>query len=97
MSKTKAPTKHAFGSQHSKGYAFVEYSTVESARMAMSRLDGRSLLGKNLVVRPAKRQKTDGSSHQIQEVTAEEAKREVKSLQSKIDSVRKALEKKGLS
>jgi RNA recognition motif-containing protein len=96
MSKTKASTKHSFGSQHSKGYAFVEYSTIESARMAMSRLDGRSLLGKNLVVRPATRQKMDRSDG-TEEATAEEAKKEVKSLQSKIDSVRKALEKKGIS
>jgi RNA recognition motif-containing protein len=102
--KSRTPSKHAFGSQQSKGYAFVEYSTVEAARLAISRLDGRSLLGKTLVVRPAKRQKLDcatGSSANISEVrpvSAEEAQKEYRSVQSKIASVKRALEqkKKGL-
>ena len=36
------------------GYAFVEYASVESARMAIRRIDGRALLGRDLVVRPAR-------------------------------------------
>lgn len=94
--KAKAATKHAFGSQQSKGYAFVEYATVESARMAISRIDGRKLLGKNLAVRPAKRQQIEhgASNYDVREVTVEEAKREVQSVQSKIDSLKKALEEK---
>ncbi|KAL3775951.1 hypothetical protein HJC23_011651 [Cyclotella cryptica] len=98
--KSKTPLKHAFGSQQSKGYAFVEYSTVEAARLAISRLDGRSLLGKTLVVRPAKRQKGDcvaGGSANISEVgpvNAEEAQKEYRSIQSKIASVKRALEQK---
>lgn len=100
MAKSKTPSKHAYCSQQSKGYAFVEYGAVESARMAMERLDGRSLLGRNLAVRPAKRQKMDSllTNSQTRVLTAEEAKREQKSIQSKIDSVKKALEqkKKGL-
>jgi RNA recognition motif-containing protein len=101
MAKSKTPSKHAYGSQQSKGYAFVEYGAVESARMAMERLDGRSLLGRNLAVRPAKRQKMDSlltNNSETRVLTAEEAKKEQKSIQSKIDSVKKALEqkKKGL-
>lgn len=62
--------------------------------MAMSRIDGRSLLGKNLVVRPARRQKLDTGTTEAQEVTPEEAKKQVKSVQSKIDLLKKALEEK---
>jgi RNA recognition motif-containing protein len=99
--KSRSPSKHAFGSQQSKGYAFVEYSTVAAARLAISRLDGRSLLGKQLVVRPARWQKIDGAtcgSSETKPVSTEEAKRQYKSVQSKIESVKKALEqkKKGL-
>ena len=92
-------TKHTFGVQQSKGYAFVEYGTIESARMAMSRLNGRCLLGKNLCVRPAKRQKMDGAhASEARVVTAEEAQQECKTVQSKIDMLKKTIEqkKKGL-
>ena len=93
--KSKAPLKHAFGSQQSKGYAFVEYDTIESAQLAMERLDGKSLLGKNLVVRPSKKQSADSASALITTtMTADEARQEYKSVQSKIDSLKKALEQK---
>ena len=93
--KSKIPSKYAFTSQQSKGYAFVEYDNIDSARMAMSRLDGRSLLGKNLVVRPARKQKVESLGFSETKVlTAEDAKKECKSIQSKIDLVKKALEDK---
>mmetsp|Transcript_32240 Transcript_32240/g.48085 ORF Transcript_32240/g.48085 Transcript_32240/m.48085 type:complete len:254 (-) Transcript_32240:280-1041(-) len=44
----------------SRNFAFVEFATRESAQLAMERVHGRVLLGKNLVVRPAReRAKTD--------------------------------------
>ena len=98
-SKSKTTPKHTLGVQQSKGYAFVEYGTVESARMAMSRLNGKCLLGKNLSVRPAKRQKMDGANNDSERVvTAEEAKQQCRTVQSKIDLLKKTIEqkKKGL-
>ena len=95
VAKSKTPSKYAYDFQHSKGYAFVEYDNVDSARMAISRLDGRSLLGKNLVVRPARRQKLESLGvSETKVLTAEDAKKECKSIQSKIDLVKKALDDK---
>jgi len=36
-----------------KGYAFCQYATPEQAEAAMQSLDGRGLLGRRLLVRPA--------------------------------------------
>jgi RNA recognition motif-containing protein len=102
-SKSRMPAKYAAGLHQSKGYAFVEYNNVESARHAISRLDGRQLMGKNLAVRPSRR-KTDGYGNTVsggtgtakgsEALTAEEAKREYSSVQSKIEQVKRALEQK---
>jgi len=39
------------------GFAFVEYKSINSAKLAIEKVDGRSLLGKFLVVRPAHNRK----------------------------------------
>jgi RNA recognition motif-containing protein len=41
------------GSSTSKGFAFCQYETLEQAASAVSALDGRALLGRRLLVRPA--------------------------------------------
>lgn len=94
----------------SKGYAFVEYASVSSARMAMSRINGRILLGKNLTVRPARQRKPKvgngggfsndgggGISASIGgggESGTVELRREYGAVQSKIEAVKRAIEEK---
>lgn len=104
-SKSAGATKYKAGLQQSKGYAFVEYKSIESARMAMSRVDGRQLLGRSLAVRPSRRKHSDvgglgsaATGKADTKVSAEEAKREFNSVQSKIEAVKRAIEqkKKGL-
>mgnify|MGYP000653647476 FL=1 len=41
------------GSATSKGFAFCQYATKEQAVAAVAALDGRTLLGRRLLVRPA--------------------------------------------
>jgi splicing factor U2AF subunit len=41
------------GSGASKGFAFCQYQTLEQAAAAVAALDGRALLGRRLLVRPA--------------------------------------------
>lgn len=44
-----------------KGYAFCEYTNSEQAEAAMQALDGRGLLGRRLMVRPAHDQQHTGN------------------------------------
>lgn len=98
---TTMPTKYKVGQQQSKGYAFVEYTRVESAQLAISRLDGRQLMGRSLAVRPSRKNTINQdrvSGTNISKVgtvmTAEEARREYRSIQSKIEAVKRAIEQK---
>mmetsp|Transcript_20616 Transcript_20616/g.37253 ORF Transcript_20616/g.37253 Transcript_20616/m.37253 type:complete len:259 (+) Transcript_20616:127-903(+) len=104
-SKSAASKKYMAGLNQSKGFAFVEYRNVESARLAISRLDGRQLMGRSLAVRPSRRKTSDivagrgaDSGKAGSKVTAEEARREYGAVQSKIDAVKRAIElkKKGV-
>merc|ERR1719330_645842 len=57
------PVRNVFRCSHTEGprrgqpksYAFVEYCDIETAAIAIGKLDGVKLLGKCLVVRPAER------------------------------------------
>mmetsp|Transcript_4829 Transcript_4829/g.10607 ORF Transcript_4829/g.10607 Transcript_4829/m.10607 type:complete len:274 (-) Transcript_4829:362-1183(-) len=104
---TSSSNKYVPGLHQSKGYAFVEYRTVEMARLAISRLDGRPLMGRTLAVRPSRRRLHEGSgggggvgggvggkAASGKEVSAEEARREYGTVQSKIEAVKRALEQK---
>jgi RNA recognition motif-containing protein len=101
-SKASVPTKYKVGLQQSKGYAFVEYTKVESAQLAIARLDGRQLMGRTLAVRPSRRKTNNqdgvGSGANLGKirtaVTAEEARREYKAVQSKIEAVKRAIDQK---
>ncbi len=101
-SKGFVPTKYKVGLQQSKGYAFVEYTKVESAQLAIARLDGRQLMGRSLAVRPSRKknniQDGVGSGANLGKispaVSAEEARREYKAVQSKIEAVKRAINQK---
>eukprot|EP00571_Detonula_confervacea_P016222 CAMPEP_0172297414 /NCGR_PEP_ID=MMETSP1058-20130122/449_1 /TAXON_ID=83371 /ORGANISM="Detonula confervacea, Strain CCMP 353" /LENGTH=235 /DNA_ID=CAMNT_0013006565 /DNA_START=131 /DNA_END=838 /DNA_ORIENTATION=+ len=95
-SKSATSSKYVAGLHQSKGYAFVEYRSIESARLAISRLDGRPLMGRTLAVRPSRRKTSEGGSGvgSGKAGTAEEARRECGAVQSKIDAVKRAIEQK---
>ena len=85
-----------------KGYAFVEYASVESARMAIRRVDGRMLLNKMLAVRPA-HEKTgaatgnddgDGTSGGKDIKDKRQVRKEKSEVLSKIEAVKRAIEEK---
>ena len=59
QSKAAIPAKYTTGLQQSKGYAFVEFNSIESARLAISRLDRRQLLGRSLAVRPSRKRASE--------------------------------------
>ena len=96
------PNKYATSLQQSKGYAFVEYTNIESARLAITRLNGRQLMGRSLAVRPSRRKMADvtrssggsDSGKGTTQITAEEARREYGAVQSKIEAVKRAIEQK---
>ena len=94
-SKTTPPAKF-MGTQQSKGYAFVEYTAVESARRAISKVDGRQLCGRTLAVRPSHRKMNDSRPGQSETkvVSAEQAHREASAIESKIEAVKRAIEQK---
>lgn len=69
-----------------KGYAFVEFDSVEAAILAIKRVHDRILLGRSLVVRPAY------SREQSQ--TAKRFQNEQASVDSRIASLKRALDEK---
>lgn len=99
-SRTAIPTKYTTGLQQSKGYAFVEYTNIGSARLAMSRLDGRQLMGRSLAVRPSRKRMNDqgsgggGEKTGTKAVSVEDTRREYTAIQSKIEAVKRAIEQK---
>uniref|UniRef100_A0A7S2PNA3 RRM domain-containing protein n=1 Tax=Leptocylindrus danicus TaxID=163516 RepID=A0A7S2PNA3_9STRA len=112
--KTRAqPTATAstYGGQHNtaadripQNYAFVEMESISSARRAMMKLNGRELLRKTLVVRPANQQKqyqqqsggSSGSNGCSREKSPPKSsiKHEKKELEDKISSLKRAIEEK---
>ena len=100
-SRTAIPTKYTTtGLQQSKGYAFVEYTNIASARLAISRLDGRQLMGRSLAVRPSRKRMSDqgsgggGEKAGTKAVSVEDSRREYTAIQSKIEAVKRAIEQK---
>lgn len=104
QSKSSMPAKYTTGLQQSKGFAFVEYTQIESARLAISRLDGRQLMGRSLAVRPSRKRTSElsrGGSGVGQtgksgggKISAEDARREYTAVQTKIEAVKRAIEQK---
>lgn len=95
--------KYTTGLQQSKGFAFVEYTSIESARLAISRLNGRQLMGRTLAVRPSRKRTSDFVRGGIgggeagksgPKVSVEEARREYSAVQCKIEAVKRAIEQK---
>lgn len=85
----KQPPKQFALSQKPRGYAFVEYKTVASAKLAISRLNGRQLLGKPLAVRPSHRKPNETGAKK-----PKSARKEYAALESRIEAVKKAIEQK---
>uniref|UniRef100_A0A7S4N508 RRM domain-containing protein n=1 Tax=Odontella aurita TaxID=265563 RepID=A0A7S4N508_9STRA len=98
--------KHKEGSLigQPKGYAFVEFLTVDSARSAIKRIDGRMLLGRTLHVRPA-HNKTEGGATPDENAGAggsggskptdtRSLRKEKSEVESKIEAVKRAIEEK---
>lgn len=86
----KQPPKHFAQSQKPRGYAFVEYKSVASAKLAISRLNGRQLLGKPLAVRPSHRKPNETAGAKNPKTT----RKEYAALESRIEAVKKAIEQK---
>ena len=86
----KQPPKHFAQSQKPRGYAFVEYKSVASAKLAISRLNGRQLLGKPLAVRPSHRKPNETAGAKNPNST----RKECAALESRIEAVKKAIEQK---
>mmetsp|Transcript_18543 Transcript_18543/g.53231 ORF Transcript_18543/g.53231 Transcript_18543/m.53231 type:complete len:271 (+) Transcript_18543:208-1020(+) len=83
-----------------KGYAFVEFNSVESARMAIRRVDGRVLLHRALAVRPANEKAgpaandDDRNSSGIVVKDKRQVRKEKSEVLSKIEAVKRAIEEK---
>jgi RNA recognition motif-containing protein len=85
------------GSSISKGFAFCEYETLEQAASAVAALDGRALLGRRLLVRPAyeqQRSTTPGigmaSGGGANKVVSRE--KEQRNLETKIQAIKRKIE-----
>ncbi len=84
-----------------KGYAFVEFNSVESARMAIRRVDGRVLLQKALAVRPAHEKTGSAANNDNGDKSSgtgvndkRQARKEKSEVLSKIEAVKRAIEEK---
>ena len=84
-----------------KGYAFIEFNSVESARMAIRRVDGRVLLQKALAVRPAHEKTGSAANNDVGDKSSgtgvkdkRQARKEKSEVLSKIEAVKRAIEEK---
>ena len=84
-----------------KGYAFVEFNNVESARMAIRRVDGRVLLQKALAVRPAHEKTGSAANNDDGDKSSDtgvkdkrQVRKEKSEVLSKIEAVKRAIEEK---
>lgn len=84
----------------SKGFAFCQYERLEEAAAAVAALDGRALLGKRILVKPAHEQarsSTSGlfsnkSSSAAPTTAAGSTDKERRSLESKIQAIKRKLQ-----
>mmetsp|Transcript_15261 Transcript_15261/g.31201 ORF Transcript_15261/g.31201 Transcript_15261/m.31201 type:complete len:212 (-) Transcript_15261:198-833(-) len=87
-----------------RGYAFVEFEAVDSARLAIRRVDGKSLLGRNLLVRPAHERTENGAegggvgtatgATSVQSSDPRSIRKARSEVESKIEAVKRAIEEK---
>jgi RNA recognition motif. (a.k.a. RRM, RBD, or RNP domain) len=82
-----------------KGYAFCQYSTPQEAEAAMQALDGRGLLGRRLMVRPAHSDTHQNSSsisgmggHQAATSHSANPDRERERVEARIQAVKRKLD-----
>jgi hypothetical protein len=78
-----------------KGYAFVEYKTVNAAKIGIEKLDGRLLLGRNVLVRPAHSKQNSDDRENNDGSTTSEKNRQVRKqkyeVQNKIEALKRAI------
>lgn len=94
-------TKHKHKSHHhnqqeqqnSYTYAFVEFKTVQSATDAMQKVNGVTLLGMDLYVRPAhaKANESGTDNGEGNQVSLQSVKKQFSDVESKIDALKKTL------
>ena len=89
-----------------KGYAFVEFKNVNAAKLGIEKIDGQSLLGKTLFVRPAHSKSNDVRSNSKYEKAESSSfvsknsdeyrkvRKEKNDIQNKIEAVKRAIEEK---
>lgn len=82
--------------QNSYTYAFVEFKTVQSAIIAMQKVNGITLLGMDLLVRPAhaKGNESGIDNGEGNQVSLQSVKKQCSDVESKIDALRKTLMEK---
>ena len=93
--------RHNTAQRIAQNYAFVEMDSVTSARRAMVKLNGRELLRRTLVVRPANQQKQyqqqgslDSNGCSEKSPQSSSVKHEKKDLEDKISILKRAIEEK---
>ncbi len=96
-------TRHKQQHQSGYSYAFVEFKSIQSACTAIEKLNGVTLLGKDLVVRPANgRGQSNGEndngtadnnegSPEMKPLSMQNMKKQKHDVESRIDAVKRAL------
>jgi RNA recognition motif-containing protein len=86
------------GSATSKGFAFCQYATIEQAAAAVAALDGRALLGRRLLVRPAyekERPTTIGmATNKAASSSGVSKEKEQRNLETKIQALKRKIQEK---
>lgn len=89
------------GSATSKGFAFCQYETIEQAAAAVAALDGRALLGRRLLVRPAYEKErpttigmATGGTNKAASSSVTSKEKERRNLETKIQSIKRKLQDK---
>jgi RNA recognition motif-containing protein len=90
------------GNDQPKGFGFVEYESMESAQLALERLNGRVLLGRTLRVRPAKAKSEASSSSSGQggilttaiPTDLRSVQKQTSNIESRIEAVKRAIREK---
>lgn len=88
------------GTGNSKGFAFCQYQRAEDAAAAVAALDGRTLLGKRILVKPAHEQQRSGvgglhkgsSAPPSAPLSAASTEKERRNIESKIQAVKRKIQ-----
>jgi len=92
IAKSQSPS----GQPNRHRYAFVEYKQLESAKVAIQKIDGRSLLGNFLVVRPAINKNNSsgyisGKGDKLETSDKRLIRKETRDVENKIQAIKRAI------